>query len=142
MPEGKAQGNYATVWSHFPIICSCPIRVLDLWNKNVTHSILASPEQMNFLWNAGTWYFDGTFNVVRYLSVQPFRIHSFHRCSKSVKRVSLINVIMSCKTKENYSAIFWELIRSLNEDINSEECVLNFELAAWITLGESLTEIW
>ena len=118
------------------------IRVEDKEGKIVArHIILASPEQMKFVRNTETWYLDRTFKAVRYPFVQLFGIHSFLRCSDSVKQVPLVNVLMSRRTQEDYTAVFKELIKSLGDDHNLEECVLDFEQAAWNSLREVFPDI-
>ena len=54
----------------------------------------------------------------------------------------MVNVLMSRRTKEDYTAVFRELIKSLNEDLNLEECVLDFELVAWVSLREVFFQIF
>ena len=118
------------------------IRVEDKEGKVVAgHIILPSPEQMKFLRNAATWYLDRTIKADLYSFVQLFGIHSFLRCSDSVKQVPLVNVLMSRRTREDYTAVFKELIRSLGDDYNLEECVLDFEQAAWNSLREAFPDI-
>ena len=53
----------------------------------------------------------------------------------------MVNVLMSQRTKEDYTAVFRELIKSLNEDLKLEECVLNFELEAWVSLREVFPDV-
>ena len=110
-------------------------------NLVARHLILASPEQMQFLKGAATWYLDGTFKAVRQPFVQLFGVHAFLRCSDSIKQVPLVNVLMSRRTKVDYTAVFRELVQSLGEEMNLEECVLDFELVAWISLREVFPEM-
>ena len=87
------------------------------------------------------WYLDGTFKAVSHPFIQLFGVHSFLRCSDNIKQVPLANVLMSRRRKEDYTAVFKELVRCMGDDISLEECVLDFKQAAWISLRDVFPEI-
>ena len=48
---------------------------------------------------------------------------------------------MSRRSKEDYIAVLSELKKKLGEELSIEECVLDFEMAAWVSLREVFGEI-
>ena len=118
------------------------VKIEDKEGKLVArHLILTSPEQINFLRNAATWYLNRTFKAVRDTFVQLFGIHSFLHCSDNVKQVPLVNVLMSRRTQQDYTAVFRELFKSMGDELSLEECVLDYELTAWNSLREIFPDI-
>ena len=97
--------------------------------------LLPSSIQRDFLRRASTWYLDGTFKAAdNIIFKQAFGIHAFSQCGENLKQVPLLIVLMSRRSKKDYEAVFSELARHLGAEIKLEDCLLDFEIATWISL--------
>ncbi|XP_035686596.1 uncharacterized protein LOC118422872 [Branchiostoma floridae] len=95
------------------------------------HILLATPYQIERLAEAKRWYVDSTFKVVRAPFYQLFSVHAFIRRGEDVKQVPLAFAFMSGKRRKDYEAVLQELRNALPDEIELEECVMDFEVAAW-----------
>ena len=59
---------------------------------------------------------------------------------KSVMQVPLASVLMSRRQKIDYDAVFQELKKALGT-FSLDDCVLDFEMAAWVSLRENFPGI-
>ena len=73
------------------------------------HIILASDHQLDLLMKTGTWYMDGTCQVIREPFYQLYGLHGFLRCGKSIKLVPLLWILMSRRQRIDYERIFSEI---------------------------------
>ena len=67
-------------------------------------------------------------------------MHSFVKCGQFVKQVPLAAVLMSRRQKVDYVAAFAELKRIL-VTYSMDDCLLDFEMATWISLRENFPGI-
>ena len=95
--------------------------------------IFATDVMVKLLARACTWYIDGTFKVVQKPFTQLVSIHAFIRKDKKLKQVPLVFVMMSGKSKEDYSMVLREILAIANavEPIAVEQVVSDFEAAIW-----------
>ena len=138
-----------------PINFSCPVNlaaidinpeylVADIKIENedglaeARHLVFATPMQLNLFKKVQTIYLDGTFKAVnKKLFKQLFSIHAFVRCEDNVKQIPLINVMMSRRSRKDYTAVFTYLkTHFLSENSTLDSAVLDFEVAVWLSLKE------
>ena len=105
------------------------------------HIIYASPTQIGLLRRAETLFMDGIFKSVKNPFRQLFGVHAFVRCGEAVKQVPLVTVLMTRATKVDYNAVWKELLQKAFGGEAVREAVLDFEIAAWISLRENLPNI-
>ena len=85
---------------------------------------------------------DGTFKCVKRPFRQLFGIHAFVRCGEAVKQVPLVSILMSRYTKLDYDAVWRELIQKVLSGTGVlQEAILDFEMAAWISLRNNFPDI-
>ena len=92
----------------------------------------ASLPQLNLLSHASVIYCDATFKVVRQPFCQVFSLHYFlsDRNGDKVKQVPLAFVMMSCRRKRDYTAIF-QHIKEIVPNTNLIRLITDFESAIW-----------
>jgi hypothetical protein len=103
----------------------------DIALDNARHVMFASDEQLQLLAKAKTWYMDATFKVIRKPFMQMFSIHAFVRHENSTKQVPLVTCMMSRRSKQDYIAIFREILDFLPSPPQVQRVVLDYEEATW-----------
>ncbi|XP_071956825.1 uncharacterized protein [Antedon mediterranea] len=99
------------------------------------HIIFSTPNMMDMLRNARTWYVDGTFKLIRDPFYQLFSIHSFITHGTSMKQVPLLFAVMSGKRMVDYTAVLRAVI-DLLPATNVEKIVTDFEASIWQAIRE------
>ena len=77
----------------------------DLRVDGERHLIFATDTQLSLLSQAKTWYIDATFHIVQRPFYQLFTINVFVRQEDSLKQLPMIQVVMSRRRKQDYSAV-------------------------------------
>lgn len=81
--------------------------VRDVKSGNFRHLIFATPDQLQLLSHARTWYMDATFKIVKRPFVQLFSIHAFLNSDDgtSAKQVPLAFAFMSRRKVKDYKKV-------------------------------------
>ena len=105
------------------------------------HLLFASPQQLQLLSKAKTWYLDGTFKVVREPFTQLWSVHAFVASGQDTKQLPFLYVLMSSRRTVDYKAIFNHLITILPKAAQVKEMVLDFELSLWNAIKEIFPDV-
>ena len=97
-------------------------------NTLARHLIFATDKQLELLKTLKKWFADGTFKCTPFPFVQLFSIHGFIEKNGFKKQVSLLYVIMSRRTAEDYSAVFDHILQLIGHP-EAIEFVADFEKA-------------
>eukprot|EP00057_Strongylocentrotus_purpuratus_P029385 XP_011683859.1 PREDICTED: uncharacterized protein LOC100890943 [Strongylocentrotus purpuratus] len=96
--------------------------------------IYATPQQLQLLRQAQTWFVDGTFKVVRLPFYQLLVVHAYYEVGASIKQVALAYILMSSKRSGAYREAMQELRDALPGPAAVEEIMVDFEAALWKVL--------
>ncbi|XP_066268880.1 uncharacterized protein [Branchiostoma lanceolatum] len=105
------------------------------------HILLATQQQLDLLGQSNSWYMDGTFKVARPPFVQLLSVHAFLKHDGNIKMVPLAFGLMSGKAKGDYRAILSELLDALPDDIQVQECVVDYEDTLWRVVPQLLPTV-
>ncbi|XP_038055816.1 uncharacterized protein LOC119727820 [Patiria miniata] len=110
----------------------------DFFQKDVRvgsahHLIFYTPDQLELLDRAKTWYLDGTFKLVKQPLCQLFCVHAFIKGNAGeLKQVPLAFAMMSRRTKKDYKKVLKALKKKLpSQATNVREMVVDFESDLW-----------
>ena len=101
------------------------------------HLICFIDKQAKLLTIRKRWYMDGTFKIVKQPFVQLWTIHGFIRSGLQKKMVPLMYVLMSRRSRKDYKLVLNYITdRILSNKQHVTQCVLDFEKAVWLALGD------
>ena len=103
--------------------------------------IYATPQQLQLLRQAQTWFIDGTFKVVRLPFYQLLVVHAYYEVGASIKQVALAYILMSSKRSGAYREAMQELRDALPGPAAVEEIMIDFEAALWKVLPRIFPQV-
>ena len=98
------------------------------------HLMLFTPLMLMLLTAAKEWYVDTTFKSVGAPFTQMWSIHAFIEQGDSLKQVSLVYVVMSGKSEDDYTVVLCNLVKHFKTTPALRTTVLDFEAAVWNTM--------
>lgn len=103
--------------------------------------VMATPQQLQLLAAAKTWFIDGTFKVVKAPFYQLLSVHSFVENGTFTKHVPLGFVLMCGKRTTEYQTALSALKAALPSPPQVREILVDFKRSIWKAITRVLPEV-